>query len=93
MKYITGPLMLIFVPLPAKPPVPTISTPAILPFKTLAMSPSGLLSTSLDFKVDTEYPKAFFSRLIPCAVTTTSSSVLSSCRVTFTLLEFLTVMF
>ena len=38
-------------------------------------------------------PSAFFSRLIPCAVTTTSSSVLSSCRVTFTVLEFPTLYF
>ena len=47
-------LMVIFVPLPEIPLVLIILTPAALPVKTRAISPSGLSSRSFLFTVDTE---------------------------------------
>ena len=55
-----------------------ICTPEAFPDRTLATSPVGLFSISSPAISATAYPRAFFSLLIPCAVTTTSSKVLDS---------------
>ena len=64
---------MMLVPEPDIPLVLAISTPGALPFKRRTTSPSGLFSKSFLPTVATAYPNAFFSLLIPRAVTTTSS--------------------
>ena len=66
------PRITMLVPEPDRPLVAPIFTPGALPLKTRPRSPSGRSSKSFLPTEDTAYPKAFFSRLIPKAVTTTS---------------------
>ena len=72
-----NPRIIMLEPLPETPPVPVILTPAALPRRILAISVSARCSISSLETVDTAYPSAFFSVLIPCAVTITSSRALS----------------
>ena len=66
-------------------------TPEAFPDNTLATSPSALCSISAALISLTAYPRAFFSLLIPWAVTiTVSNSTESSLSLTFSEVELAT---
>lgn len=63
---------------PAVPELDEMLTPATLPDRALRTLPSRALVSSSDLTVDTEYPSVFSERVMPMAVTTTSSIVCES---------------